>query len=222
MSRLSLVPAGRSQTASTAACGSANRIHNAPPDARIQDTRRQVVVLQTLWSKVCPLRDAKEKKYERLRWLAQQTGRIVDSANELTAAELECCIQVLLRQARDLRHSREGAPPNVLSFPNRNGITREQRWKVSQLECYFGWHNSPERLAGLLRSKFKDSGGNLEHLNHAQAWRLIEMLFAIAARTEAKRGREPGYKVPAAELRAARTALKERLQTWRPDEDKTG
>ena len=181
------------------------------------ETRHQVVVLQTLWSKVCPLRDAKEKKYERLRWLAQQTGRIVDSANELTAAELGGCIQALLSQVRELHRS--GVPSNVLSFPNRNGITREQRWKVTQLECYLGWNDSPGRLAGLLRSKFKDSGGNLEHLNHAQAWRLIEMLFAIAARTEAKRGKEPGYKVPAAELKATRTLLKERLQSWHPTED---
>ena len=104
----------------------------------------------------------------------------------------------------------------MLAFPNRNGVSQEQRWKIRQLEAYLGWSDNPTRLAGLLRAKFKASGGELQHVSHGQAWRLIEMLFAIAARAEAQRDQGPGYKVPSAELKAIRASLKERLHSWRP------
>lgn len=159
--------------------------------------RKQIIVLMTLWGRVCPLRDAKESKYERLRWLARQTGRIVDSANELTDDELERCIETLRRETRPSGHGfsragkrREGSfrsaeGHKVRQFPNRSGITKEQLWKVRQLEHYLGWAGRPQRLEGLLRSRFQAS--RPQDLTHAQAWRLIEMLFSIAAREELRR-----------------------------------
>jgi len=174
--------------------------------------RKRVVRLLALWGEVCPLTDAKEKKYERLRWLAQRVGRLVDSANDLSEEELEKCI-------RELQRSQESGvrSQKLKRFPNTSGITDRQLWKIWQLEHFLGWAGNPARLEGFLRAKFHES--NPKFLSHAQAWRLIEMLFAIAAREEAKQRRPSASSGPvsAGELKGARAKLKRLLETWRPE-----
>jgi len=105
---------------------------------------------------------------------------------------------------------------NVLNFPNRSGISKRMLWKIRQVEHYLGWHTRPLRLERLLEEKFKTR--RPEHLSHAQAWRAVEMLMAVAARERVKAERGPDYKVGKAELDAARDQIKQHLDTWRPPE----
>jgi hypothetical protein len=220
---------------------------NGEAPAPGSDLRKRVVRLLALWGAAAgsALRgaSAKEKRYERLRFCAQQVGRVIDSANDLTEEELGKCIQAL-QQSRDRKGAgagRQKKPPiagapgsdsNVVEFPNTSGITEGELWKIWQLEHFLGWAENPARLEGLLRAKFHEA--NPKYLSHAQAWRAIETLFSIAAREEAKKQSRPSTsreepplprgrgsdsrKVSPEELKAARARLKKQLETWRPEE----
>ena len=182
--------------------------------------RKKVIVLQTLWSKYCPLSDAEESRDARLHFLAQVVGHCVGSANELSEQELEKAIQALMREIQPQRH-RGTDGKNVIQFPNRNGVTREQVWKIRQLEAWMEWAAVPERLEGFLRSKFHAE--RPEHLTHQQAWRATEALFAVAARARVKQRRSQESEVGSQEIKVSRKELtkeirklKEETRYWRP------
>jgi hypothetical protein len=192
--------------------------------------RKKIVALMALWSEVSPLesiplpaglsgpalRDAradrpKQHKYARLRFLAQQIGRIVDSANDLSDDELETCIHAL----QQLQRTAATRPrSNLRRFPNRTGITKEQIWKIRQLESFLGWALVPARLAGFLEHVYhvRQPGD----LTHARAWQCIESLFNTAARSGLKADKGAAYHVPKDELAARVAILKVHLSSWQP------
>lgn len=175
-----------------------------------QPHRKKIVLLMTLWGELNPDGTAEEKRYERLRFLAQTVGRVIDSANDLSEAELETCIRSLQDQQRATANRPRS---NIRPFPNRNSVSKEMLWKICQLEVLLGWSEVPARLEGLLRAKFKES--NREFLTHSQGWRVIEMLFYIAARAEIKAEKGSSYPVSKGELAAGVAVLKQRLSSPR-------
>ena len=173
---------------------------------------KKIKVLMALWNRVCPFKDAGEKRDARLHYIAAIIGHTVSSANDLTAAELKQVIDRLMLEVRP--GGRNPASNNLREFPNRAQITNSQRWKIRQLESYLGWTPRPERLEGFLSSLFRVR--RPEHLSHAQAWRAIEALFSLAARERVKADNGPDYEVGSAELAKASESLKEVLHSWRP------
>jgi uncharacterized protein DUF1018 len=179
--------------------------------------RKKIVVMMALWSQVHPCDDAADCRAERLRFLAQQTGRVIDSANDLADDELERAIQLLhkVRLSRGIAPSSKArSGSNVRRFPNRNSISREAVWKIRQLEAYLGWSGVPARLEGFLAHIYKVR--RPDDLTHAAAWKCIESLFDVAARAEIKAEKGATYRVPRGELAARAAALKSRLATWQP------
>lgn len=183
--------------------------------------RKKVQVLQILWNQVYPCSDAEERRCQRLRFLAQRAGRLVDSANELSDDELEQAIQILHRVRisrgihRDARRSGERRG-RVKPFPNRGQVaSKEMIWKIRQLEQCLRWAEVPERLSGFLEQFYKVR--RPEDLTHRKAWQCIESLFAIAARARIKREKGSSYKVGKAELAAAVVTIKAELASFTPN-----
>lgn len=179
-------------------------------------TPNKIKVLMAIWNKVCPFKDATEKRDARLHYIAAVIGRQVTSANDLTEPELQQVIGRLLLEVRPARLSsrakRSGAEGPARG--NNVQITKEQIWKIRQIEQSLGWHTRPERLAGFLLSLFKRPRPEL--LSHAQAWRAIEALFSLAARERAKRRLGDSHQVGKTELAAEVQTIKNELHSWNP------
>ena|ERR1035437_5153415 len=143
----------------------------------------------------------------RLVYLAQICGRVLDSANELTEADAGKAIAALESER----------PKKLIAFPNRNRISKEQIWKIRQLEAseYLGWASESKRLAGFLREQYRGAT-RPEQLSFKDGWKAIEALFRIAARQAVQRSKGAGYKVPGEELLAEVKRIKVALQGWQP------
>jgi len=172
--------------------------------------RKKIVVLMVLWAELYPDGTAEEKRYGRLRFLAQTVGRVIDSANDLSEAELETCIRSLQDQQRATVNRPRS---NIRHFPNRSQVTHEQVWKIAQIERLLGWSGVPARLNGFLRHLYHVD--RPDDLTHAAAWRCIESLFDTAARAEIKAEKGQAYPVSKGELAARVAVLKRRLASPR-------
>jgi hypothetical protein len=166
-------------------------------------------LLHKLWREYCPVSDREESRAERLRFCGRVLGQAVDSTSQLSEDDLALVI-------REIRSAmRQGS--NVVSIRGKpmQSASREQVWKIRQIEIYLGWSNVPARLAGLLRDQFRVE--RPEQLSKRNAWRAIEALISIAARELVKSERGADHQVDRRELNQARKRIKEVLQTWRPD-----
>jgi hypothetical protein len=169
-------------------------------------------VMHAMWRKLCAIRDPEELRIARLEYTAKVLDRRVSSATEMTGGELKILIDQMMY---DLSHAHRRVPRSgikVVEMPRTGEISREQIWKIKQLEAWLGWRSAPERLEGFLKKLFDERLPG--DLTFQQGWRAIESLFSLAARARARAalGREPSEP----ELRAERRRLKEQLRHWRP------
>lgn len=89
----------------------------------------------------------------------------------------------------ELEH-RAGRSTRCVVLPDNRQVvlaTKEQLWKMRQLEKQLGWDANPKRLRGFCR-KYAGKVENIEWLTKAQAWRVIEGLKALLAREQEKAG----------------------------------
>lgn len=146
---------------------------------------------------------------DRLLWCAQQLGKAVDSMNLLSDDDFDCLIAELRRQLQK-------GSGRVVNLAGRAqcGPSKEQLWKIRQVEAYLGWASVPERLAGFLREKFHVD--RPEQLSARDAWRVIEALIGVAAQSElAAVAKREGRKPRRGEKSAVAARLKGVLTTWR-------
>lgn len=92
------------------------------------------------------------------------------SISSLTKTE---AIKVIDAMEKQIKGKRATPPPNRVS--------KEQLWKMNQLARELGWDNNPKRLLGFVKKYAKVE--RLEWLTPAQAWRVIEGLKKLAAKT---------------------------------------
>jgi len=83
----------------------------------------------------------------------------------------------------ELEH-RAGRPARCVVLPGQGRVelaTKEQIWKIGQLEKELGWDTNPKRLKGFCR-KYAGKVENIKWLTKARAWRVIEGLKALIER----------------------------------------
>lgn len=96
------------------------------------------------------------------------------------------------------------------------GPSREQLFKIRQLEIELGWAGVPARLEGFLESKYHR--WRPQDLSRWQAGKAIESLFAVWARGNIKAKKGAVYPVGVPELRREVARLKRTLPKWLPAE----
>lgn len=155
-----------------------------------------------LWNQFARVAD----RGDRLLWCARQLGMPVDSMSLLSDDDFDCLIAELRRQLQQ-------GSSRVVNLAGRaqRGPSKEQLWKVRQVEAYLGWKAVPERLAGFLREKFHVE--RPEQLSARDAWRVIEALIGVAAQSEMIRHADG--KPARGEKKLVVARLKGVLATWR-------
>src|SRR5689334_17394581 len=98
--------------------------------------------LMASWNQLCPLKGDAARDL-RLRYVGHVLQRSITSCSELTEADLQRVANAMQRELRargiEPPVRRSARSSNVRQFPNRNTATKEQTWKIRQLESHLGW-----------------------------------------------------------------------------------
>lgn len=165
--------------------------------------RQKLLTFFALWNEFAR---AAAQRDDRLMWCARQLGEAVDSMNDLSDEQLDMLTTELRRQLK------QGTTSNVLGFTGKpmspDRASKEQIWKIRQIEAYLGWRSTPERMSGFLRDKYRVDSA--EMLTCRNAWRAIESLMGVAAQAEFDPRTQTGF-----DKRASIKRIKGVLKTWR-------